>query len=80
MLPCNDSTEASEVLPKILSAKVYALVNAAALDVFFSSVPNSLAQPLKIALRNQAFHVAMADVELAVLRQGDGSVGVSTDV
>ena len=42
----------------------------------FSGWPKTGASPelLKVALRNQAFHIALPDVELAVLRQVDSSV------
>lgn len=36
----------------------------------------ALAQPLEIALGDEAFDIAMADVELAVFSEGDGS-GIS---
>jgi hypothetical protein len=34
----------------------------------------SLAQPLEIALGDEAFDVALSDVELAVFGEGDGAV------
>jgi hypothetical protein len=38
-----------------------------------SVAPIPLAQPLKVPLRDQSFHITLSHVELAVLRQCDGS-------
>jgi hypothetical protein len=42
--------------------------------LYFSLIaPIALAQPLKVPLRDQSFHITLSHVELAVLRQCDGS-------
>lgn len=40
-------------------------------EFVFTAIPS--AQALEVSLCDQAFHVTLADVELAVFREGDGS-------